>query len=319
MSDFSRLWQRVLRGGRGMETTESVAPPRQRLLAHFAMLAFSALVAGSFTTGALAVPYIEPVPLNALRFLVAALAMGIFVFRPGGARLALPAAPWRFAVMGVLMATYFVTMFMALKVTRPVATSAVYTLVPLLTAASAFFLVGQRAGPPVLLSLVLAALGALWVIFRGDVAALLRFEIGEGELIFFFGCLAYAIYTPLLKRFSRGETALVLSFWTVLASAICIALAGLPAIAATDWLQLPPVVWGTVLYLAIGSTAVCFFLIQFASLRLPASKVVAYVYLTPVFVILFEALAGHGWPSVSVAAGAAVTVLGLIVLARVRD
>ena len=67
------------------------------------------------------------------------------------------------------------------------------------------------------------------------------------------------------------------------------------------------------------ATALCFFLIQFASVRLPASKVVAYVYLTPAFVILFEALAGHGWPSLSVVAGAAVTVLGLLVLARVRD
>lgn len=292
---------------------------RQRLLAHFAMLAFSALVAGSFTSGALAVPYIKPVPLNAVRFLVAALAMALVVFRPGGARLALPRAPWRFGVMGALTAVYFVTMFIALGITKPVATSAVYTLVPLLTAASAFFLVGQRSGPPVLLSLVLAGIGAIWVIFRGDLAALARFEVGEGELIFLCGCIAYAIYTPLLKRFSRGEPALLMSFWTVLASAICITLAGLPDIAATDWLQLPPVVWLTVLYLALGSTAVCFFLIQFASLRLPAPKVVAYVYLTPVFVILFEALAGHGWPTPSIVAGAGVTVLGLIVLAAVRD
>ena len=53
--------------------------------------------------------------------------------------------------------------------------------------------------------------------------------------------------------------------------------------------------------------------------RLPASKVIAYGYLTPAFVILFEALAGHGWPNLSIVAGAAVTVLGLIVLAAVRD
>ena len=74
-----------------------------------------------------------------------------------------------------------------------------------------------------------------------------------------------------------------------------------------------------VLYLAVGPTAICFFLIQYASLQLPASKVIAYGYLTPAFVILFEALAGHGWPSLSIVAGAMVTVLGLIVLAAVRD
>ena len=40
------------------------ASPRERLIAHLSMLAFSALIAGSFTTGALAVPYIHPFPLK---------------------------------------------------------------------------------------------------------------------------------------------------------------------------------------------------------------------------------------------------------------
>ena len=54
-------------------------------------------------------------------------------------------------------------------------------------------------------------------------------------------------------------------------------------------------------------------------LRLPSAKVIAYGYLTPAFVILFEGLAGHGWPTLSVVAGALVTVLGLVVLAVVPD
>ena len=74
-----------------------------------------------------------------------------------------------------------------------------------------------------------------------------------------------------------------------------------------------------VLYLAVGPTAICFFLIQFASLRLPAPKVIAYGYLTPAFVIVFEAIAGHGLPGLAIIAGAGVTVLGLVVLAVVRD
>ena len=48
--------------------------------------------------------------------------------------------------MGALMAVYFVTMFIALTMTLPVATSAVFTLVPLMTAGTAWFLLGQRSG-----------------------------------------------------------------------------------------------------------------------------------------------------------------------------
>ena len=74
-----------------------------------------------------------------------------------------------------------------------------------------------------------------------------------------------------------------------------------------------------VAYLAIGSTAICFFLIQYASQHLPAAKVIAYGYLTPAFVIVFEGLAGHGWPAPAIIVGALVTVLGLVVLAAVPD
>jgi len=291
----------------------------QRRLAHLGMLLFSALIAGSFTFGAAAVPYLAPVPLNALRFVMASLLMGAFASGVARQKFALPKAPWRFGVTGFLTAVYFVSMFIALTMTLPVATSAVYTLVPIMTALTGFLIVGQRSGPPVLLSLLLAGIGAVWVIFRGDIDALLRFDIGPGELIYFVGCIAYAIYTPLLRRYNRGESALVLSFWTLTGTAVCIVLYGLPEILGTDWLHLPPVVWWVVIYLAVGPTAICFFLIQFASVHLPATKVIAYGYIVPAFVIVFEGLVGHGWTSLSVAAGAGVTVLGLAVLAALPE
>jgi drug/metabolite transporter (DMT)-like permease len=290
-----------------------------RLLAHLGMLLFAAFIAGSFTTGALAVPYLAPAPLNAVRFILAALLMGTFAFGIARQKFAWPTAPWRFAVTGFPTAIYFVTMFIALTMTLPVATSAVYTLVPIMTAVTAFFLVGQRSGAAVLLSLIVAGLGAIWVIFRGDLDALLRFDVGRGELIYFLGCVAYAFYTPLLRKYQHGESALVLSFWTLLGTAVWITLYGLPEILSVDWLNLPPVVWWVVLYLAVAPTAICFFLIQYASKHLPAAKVIAYGYLTPSFVILFEGFAGHGWTSLSVVLGALVTVLGLVVLAAVPD
>lgn len=295
------------------------AAGRQRIVAHLAMLLFAALIAGSFTFGALTVPYISAVPLNALRFMLAAALMGAFAFGVARQKFTWPAAPWRFGINGFLTAVYFVSMFIALTMTQPVATSAVYTLVPLMTAVTAYFIVGQRSGPAVLVSLLLAGAGAIWVIFRGDLDALLRFDIGQGELIYLIGCIAYAIYTPLLRRFNRGEPALVLSFWTMAATAAWIVLYGLPEILATDWLHLDPLVWWIALYLAVGPTAICFFLIQFASVHLPAAKVIAYGYLVPAFVIVLEGLAGHGWASLSVGAGAMVTVLGLVVLAMLRD
>jgi drug/metabolite transporter (DMT)-like permease len=123
----------------------------------------------------------------------------------------------------------------------------------------------------------------------------------------------------LLRRLKRGEPSLVASFWTLTATTVWITLYGARDIIGTDWAHLPSRVWWVIAYLSVFPTAVSFFLVQFAALRLPSAKVIAYGYLTPAFVIFYEGLAGHGWPAPPVLAGAAVTVLGLVVLAVVRD
>lgn len=296
-----------------------LAVGREKLLAHLAMLVFAAVIAGAFTAGGLALPHIGPTPLNAMRFVMATLVMAIFAFGFAGAPRTLPRAPWRLAVLGGLTAAYFLSMFVALTMTAPVATSAIFTLIPLMTALFGYLLLRQKVTPLVAASLVLAGLGSVWVIFRGDPSAIASFEIGNGELIYLGGCVCYAFYSPLVRKLNRGDGALAMSFWTLFAATIWIVLYGFPQILATDWLALPPVVWWVLVYLAIFPTALSFFCLQYASMRLPSSKVLAYGYMTPVFVILFEGLIGHGWVSFGVAAGAGVIVLGLVILAFAPD
>ena len=305
---------------RSAPTARPGATARQdRVLAHLAMLAFVAMIAFGFSLTALIRTDITTVPLNASRFLFGTLIMGAAAFLGARQPPKLPAASWRFGILGLLSAVYFITMFIALTLTAPIVTSAVFTLIPLMAAAMAFMLMRQQAGPPVLLSLLLAAAGSVWVIFKGDIGAILAFDVGRGEAIFFGGCVCYALYTVLLRRLNRGEPSLVASFWTLLATTLWVAVFGFHDLMTTDWMHLPALVWWVILYLSIFPTAVTFFLVQFAALRLPSAKVIAYGYLTPAFVILFEGLAGHGWPTLSVAAGALVTVLGLVVLAVVPD
>jgi drug/metabolite transporter (DMT)-like permease len=296
---------------------------REKLLGHLAMLAFALLVAGSFSLGARSAPHIGPVALNAVRFVVGVAIMAgaaLYMLRNSGVRLfAPPSGAWRYLVLGGLMAIYFVTMFVALGITSPVSTGAVFTLIPFMSAGFGFILLGQRVGPVVLISLLVAAAGAVWVIFGGDLAQLLRFGIGPGEVIFFFGCMAHAAYAPLVKKFNRGEPIAYFTFWTLTATGAWIALYGAREILGTDWTALPAIVWITIFYLAVFTTAATFFLLQFASMRLPVSKVFAYSYLTPSFIIVFEGLAGAGWTSASVATGALVTVLGLVVLVVAAD
>jgi drug/metabolite transporter (DMT)-like permease len=290
------------------------ATGRSKLVGHLAMLVWAALIAGSFSLGAQAVPHIGPAPLNAVRFIIGAAIIGAFAVVYTGKPLRLPKAPWRFAILGALMGTYFVTMFISLSLTKPVSTSAVFTLTPLFTAGFAFLLMRQVSKPVVLVSLTLAGAGSVWVIFGGSLEAILAFAIGPGELVFFIGVIGHALYATLLRKFDRGEPALIVTFWTVAGIAACITLYGLPGIVATDWLSLPSIVWIALAYLIVFATVPTFFLVTFGVQRLPSAKVMAYGYLTPSIVILIEGLAGHGWAGWAVIAGALVTVLGLVVL-----
>ncbi|TKT80433.1 DMT family transporter [Aquamicrobium sp. LC103] len=283
------------------------------------MFAFSAFVAGSYSIGALATPHIGPAAVNAVRFLIGTTLMAVAAWILLKGRIPAPRAAWRFLVLGGLMAVFFVTMFVALRLTDPVSTGAVFTLMPLMSAFFGYLLLGQVPRGIAMASLVFACLGSIWVIFNGDLDALLAFDVGEGEMIFFVGVVCHAVYAPLVKRLNRGEPLVAFTLWSLLATGLCIALYGAREIMDTDWGSLPPIVWISVAYLAIFTTAGTTFLVQFAAMRLPAAKVLAYTYLTPCYIILFEGLLGHGWARPSVAAGAIVTVLGLLVLAFSRD
>jgi drug/metabolite transporter (DMT)-like permease len=284
----------------------------EALKGHAAMLAFAVAISGSFTLGKQAAPHLDPAALNAIRFALAGCLLAPLALRrlrPLHLR-----APWRYPLMGGIFAVYFFLMFVALRLTDPISTAAVFTLTPLMSAVFGWFLLRQVTTPRIAVSLVIAGAGAIWVIFRADVGRILSFDIGRGEIIFLFGCAAHAFYTPLVRRLSRGEPVVVFTFGTIVSGAVLLGLAGAPAIMATDWAALPDIVWITIAYLAVFATAGSFLMVQYATLRLPSSKVMAYGYLVPSFVIVWEGLSGHGWVSAPVLLGAAATVAGLMIL-----
>lgn len=283
---------------------------------HLAMLTFSALVAGSFSLGSMAAPLIDPLALSALRFLIAGALVGAAAFATTGITRRAFDAPWRYAVLGSLLAAYFVLMFQGLKTAEPVATAAVFTLTPMMAAGFGWLTLRQRLTARMGAALAIGAIGALWVIFRADPARLFSLHIGMGEAIYFAGCVAHALYTPLVRKLNRGEPAVVFTFGMMVAGWLLLTGAGLPAIRATDWMDLPPIVWVTLLYTAIFASAATFVLMQYATMRLPAAKVMAYTYLVPSWVILWEIALGRAAPPPLILGGIALSVTALALLLK---
>ncbi|MFW8595752.1 DMT family transporter [Cribrihabitans neustonicus] len=286
----------------------------EALKGHLAMLLFSALVAGSFSLGVMVANEIAPAALNAARFGIAAVVIGIAALATTGLRRSQFRASWRYVLLGGLFGGYFVLMFYGLKTAAPVSAAAVFTLVPVMSALFGWLLLRQVTTRWMALALAIGAAGAVWVIMRGDLQALAAFEIGQGEIIYFWGCVLHAIYTPMVRKLNRGEPAVVFTFGTLIAGAALLLTLGWRDITATNWLALPPIVWLGLFYLALFASAATFVLLQYAAMRLPSAKVMAYTYLTPSWVILWEIALGRAAPPGLVLVGVAMSALALVML-----
>lgn len=290
-----------------------VSPAR---MGHLGMLAFSALVAGSFSLGALAAPHISPAAMTVVRFAIAGALVGIMSALTTGISRSALRAPWRYFVTGGLLSIYFVTMFWGLQTAAAVPIAAMFTLTPVMAAGFGWLILRQITTPRMGIALMIGAMGAVWVIFRGDLQALLGLQIGRGEMIYFVGCVAHAIYAPLVRKLNRGESALVGTFGMMLAGFLILTIWGGRAVVQTDWSALPAIVWVCLIYVSVAASAITFVLVQFGAMRLPAAKVMAYTYLVPSWVILWELALGHDHPPLNVLGGIALTMLALGLLLK---
>ena len=286
---------------------------------HLAMLMFSLAVAGSFSLGSIVANEIHPVAITAARFIAAAVFLSLVVAVRVKVKREFFAAPWRYFALGSLMASYFILMFVALKTATAVSTSVVFAITPMMSAIFGWFLLRQVATARICLALAIGAAGAVWVIFRADLAAMLAFRIGVGEAIFVVGCAAHAFYTPLVRKLNRGEPLVIFVLGTVTAAAILLVVFGWKEVRSTDWAELRPVVWITIAYLTMIASVLTFFAVVYASMRLPSSKVMAYTYLTPSWVLLWEVALGHDLPRPAVLVGVLATVVALVILLRHDD
>ena len=283
---------------------------------HLAMLGFSLFIAGSFSLGGRIANDIDPIALTAVRFASSASLLFLVIILGTGYSLRLSVSSWRHVVAGTLIATYFVMMFEGLKTAPAISMSAILTLTPAMSAVFGWILLRQVATKRMKIALLIGGIGAVWVIFRADLSSMLEFRLGRGETIFLFGCAAHAFYSPFVRKFHQGDPAVVFAFNMTAFGAILLAAFGWQKIAETDWTSLPTSVWVTLAYLTVFSTVVSFGLLNYGSLRLPSAKVMAYTYLTPSWVIVWESLLGNGLPSSIVFVGVVATILALLILLR---
>jgi len=257
---------------------------------HFLALLVTTLVAGSFLSSARLSGVINPFSLTLLRFVIAALVLLPFVLMKEKNRKAISKALPRSLIMSFFFSTFFICMFEALKTTTALNTGTLYTLVPFMTAVFSLFVFKEKMTKNMFFIYLLGITGTCWVIFKGDISALLAFSLNYGDVLFLLGCVSMVCFSLSMKLLYRGNEMIVVVFCTLLGGALWMLLALFVFEQRLQWHLLNNSLLIHMAYLALFATLASTFIIQKTTVILGPSRVMAYIYLNPVFVALLTVL-----------------------------
>ena len=289
-------------------------PTKSVASGHMAMLMFSLLVSGSFVLGSIIANLISPDLVTFLRFLIAFIAIAILILYQSKFCFLKYLSIGRSLILGALISIYFITMFEGLKTASSTSMAVVFTLTPLLAGFFDLIFSNRVMSKKVWITVVVAAIGALWIIFDGNIQNFINFKVGYGEKLFFIGCICHALYAALIPKFNNGEPAIIQTFGTLISGIIILGLFSNKEIIYHSWIDFPVIVLLTILYLAIFATAASFFLIQYSAVRLSSIKVMAYTYAVPIWVVLLQIIFLQQLPNTITFVGAFVILVSLLIL-----
>ncbi|QAR32502.1 DMT family transporter [Geovibrio thiophilus] len=283
---------------------------------HFLMLLYTVLVSGSFHIGHFLVNYMDSTVLTFVRFLMGSVLFGIYVFPRYEVRVPSPSDLARYFAISASMIFYFWAMFEALRYTTPLNTAITYTVVPLFSAVYGIFLLKERVSLRNFIVLLAAMFGAMWVIIDGSPSRLVELDFNKGDIIFLIGCLCIGLYSPLSKKLHKGEPMPVLTLWTMITGTVWLLLIANVKILEINIRLLDAAFFAGVAYITVFATIATFFIVQYSSKKLPVSKVMSYIYLTPIFVIIIQTVIGKGLPHAAVIPGIATSVIATFYFLR---
>jgi len=289
------------------------SPRRSYPFIHFLMVVSAALVSTSFIVGAAITDELDPAVLTFVRFGISSILFGPWVHYKYGTGFSLSLF-LRCSVISSSLVIFFWCMFLSLRYTTALNTSVIFTLVPSISGVYALFLVGERLSREQFIALGCGMVGAIWVIFRGDLASFLAMEWNKGDLIFLAGGFAIGLYTPLVRLFHRDEPMAVMTFWVLATGSLWLLFFNINKLLVVEWSFIPVNVWVGVCYLAVFTTIITFFLTQYAIPYLGPTRVASYSYLYPGLVLLIELALGHGLPPLSVMPGVVIVLAAMFII-----
>lgn len=268
------------------------------------------------TTYVVAKPLLAVVPpmlLALIRFLLAGLILVPIGLRQGGA---LPGR-WALAGLGLSgVAGFYICFNLGLRLTSASAAALIQGGGPAITAVVAFFLLGERLRPGGILGLVLSAAGIGLIVVRGG-------EAGAGDaplvggLLILGSAFCWAVYTVLCRRLAGYRPLRLTAVGALYGTAMLVPLAAIEA-TRVGLGPTTPATWLTVVYLAVGPSALAYLLWSYGLQAISANQAGAFLNLIPVMGLVFAAIVLGEQPGPPALLGGGLVLLGVSLTTRSR-
>lgn len=286
----------------------------EKLKYHLLVMLATVLVAGSFIASEKLAGVINPFSLTLLRFLGAALILLPFVIFKKSLRTKITSSFPRAFIVSFFYTMFFIGFFESLKTTTSLNTGTLFTLVPLLTAIVSIFILKEKISIRSTGVYLLGILGTVWVIFKGDIEALLLFSLNQGDIVFIVAILFMSLYSVSMKFLYKNDELIVFVFCTLLGGSVWMLLATFILEKPLEWQLLKGDLVLYMSYLIIGATLATVYLYQITTLAIGPTKVNSYIYLNPAIVVILVLIVNNEPISLVIVPGIMLSVLATIVL-----
>lgn len=283
---------------------------------HLALIAVQFLFASLTVVAKFVLPSIPPTGIVYFRITGAALAFVAIKALTVRERVVAPKdllAMAGLALVGVVFNQIF--FLEGVKRTTAINTNILVTTVPVFTLAIALLLRRERATAEKMGGILLAAVGAVWLI--GPDRIRLDPAMAFGNALIVFNTSLYAAYLVLSKRLLERYQPVTVVTYIFLFGALYIAPVGMVSLRGVDLLHLPRGAVLGLLFIVAGASVLAYFLSIWALRRTASSLVAMYVYLQPLItalgapIVLHERITARaGWAATLIFGGLALATWG---------
>ncbi len=285
-----------------------------RTLIYAKLVGAMALWGGTWIAGRIVAQALgAPLAAAAARFLLAGLALAGYARLTRG-RIERPQARREWALVAGLAATgiflYALCFFYGLKHIAAGRGALVVALNPVVAVLVAWLLGQERMRPGKWAGVAIALAGCLTVIGNGDPLALLRGAVGLGEWLILGCVVCWTLYTFIGRQATHTLSPLAATLWASLLGALLLGVAAVLEGGDSPLTWTTPV-WASVVFLAIGGTALGFTWFAAGVQHLGAAQASVFVNLVPVFAVLQAAWLLDERLSATVLAGGALVIAGV--------